>query len=130
MQTNFAQAVTEARIGKGLSVNAVAERADISTSTLQSYLKDDGASDPTLAKAEKVCAAVGLEFYIGPPRYSYGSQPVPTPVPPAPGMGTWPTNWLYRLAEFFGTLPDECPFTQPGRECPLLAAAKRARQLT
>lgn len=78
---------------------------------------------------QKLCDALDLEFYIGPPREPSGTEPVPTPVAPAPGMGTWPANWLFRLAEFFYTLPDECPFTKPGRECPLLAAAKRARQL-
>lgn len=104
--------------------------ADVSVSTFQSYVRSDRPAEPSLPIAYKICQALGLEFYIGPPPHVGRELPeVPVIPPPVEGMGVWPAEWLTELAAFFSSLPDECPLASPGRDCPLLAAARKARRL-
>lgn len=115
MDVGFADMVKSALAAQGLSVNAAAVRSGISTSTLQSYLKDQNPSHPTLPKAAEICRVLGLEFYIGRPREEAGVRlpastdahvwgdrkgkvVTPYPVPVRPG----------HAPEFVGISPNGC----------------------
>lgn len=61
---------------KALNTNAFAvERAhDLPADAVRSILRGGKKSGTTLNRAQDVCRALGLEFYIGPPR-DHGTQP-------------------------------------------------------
>ncbi|RJE87392.1 S24 family peptidase [Paracoccus onubensis] len=62
--------IVQARLDElGENPFAMANKASISYDKLRSVLRNDGRrTDPKLEKAREICAALGLELYIGPPR--------------------------------------------------------------
>ena len=110
--------------------NLNAYRAAIESGLPQDAIRTflDG-REPRLGRTAEICHALGLELYVGPPRGAAGHPGVVTKPHPAPGKSVWPSNWLSKLALFFGELPEECPFAGPDRDCPLMAKVKEMRRL-
>lgn len=85
---------------------AAATRTGLSYDKLRSVLRrDDRRSEPKLSTAQEICAALGLEFYIGPPR---DTGPVVTTEIDGADFAAVP-RYDVALAAGNGVLNDETP---------------------
>ena len=105
---DLVSSIHSARERGHLSVRAIALRAGMPVRSLQNVL--DG-HVPSISRAEEICAALGLELYIGPPR-STGSEI--SGVPDSPGLVPVADR---RVAAMLGALADEYQAMNPhGRD--------------
>ena len=122
----FSEVVAEAVERSDKSAIKLAEDNGLKRDAIRSVLRG---SSPSVDRAEEICAALGLEFYVGPPR---GRSALPPPSreqpPPTPQHDLYPTLWLMELAVFFKELPEDCPWLE-GRDCPLIAKLRACRRV-
>ena len=93
---------------RNTSIRAAALRSGVPVRSLHSILNDGRV--PSINRAEELCEALGLEFYIGPPRDAdppgagfedSGSSPPYIPEPPP-----WAADLLERMESIEGRLPE------------------------
>ena len=97
---------------RSTSIRAAALRSGVPVRSLHSILNDGRV--PSINRAEELCEALGLEFYIGPPRPQMAS----TAGPPEPSSATddaqppaWAADLLEEIADIRERLPDRSPVT-------------------
>lgn len=121
----------EQRVSEEGQAPFVSRLEEVSLGDVRSVLAGRASKGSTI---QKICDAIGLEFYIGPPRE--GSVHVPDRPPTGQAPQTHPVDetraspgrLLVLLGEFFDELPDECSLAGPGRECALLEQLKEMQR--
>ena len=80
-QENFVKQILDHLDAERLSVRAAALKSSVPVRSFQSIIEG---KQPSIGRAEEICRALGLEFYIGPPREPGGTDSPATPdiVPP------------------------------------------------
>lgn len=65
---NFSEVVSKRLDELGQKVGTVERSAGLKTDTIRNILRSSSATGPHFSTAREICNALGLEFYIGPPR--------------------------------------------------------------
>lgn len=86
MLSEFSSQVRARLVARGVSARSASLEAGLPIRAIQSVLEGHS---PTICRAFDICAALGLEFYIGPPRQE-GAAAVPPPPAPADPEGIAP----------------------------------------
>ncbi len=100
----FSEIVRQRLAELGLNVNQAEMLYGFRTGYLRSAVRQDAKeASPTLERAEAICAALGLELYVGPPRVEAPPSaeqgeflvlPMPESAGPGPASLGLPRGWL------------------------------------
>lgn len=67
-ELSFSELVSARVEELGGKVSAIENQRDLKPDAIRNIIRAKDGSGPTLSRAKEVCEALGLEFYIGPPR--------------------------------------------------------------